>query len=270
VSQNLVHSAAQEDEHVSDAVGRPGTVTWLGHGSVLLTSPSGVRILFDPWLEGNPRFPADLGPIGRIDAIAVTHGHFDHIGSVVPLAQVSGAVVVSTPEMSAYFASLGIGNLVEMNKGGTVSVKDLQLTMVAADHSCGVAVGEATPNVYGGDPVGFIARSAEGAGADRMSVYVSGDTTVFGDMTLIRELYEPELGLFPIDGHYNMGPREAALAVQLLGLKRAVPIHFGTFPVLTGTPEELRKHMADRTVEAELIVLEPGQSVPSAPKATGA
>jgi L-ascorbate metabolism protein UlaG (beta-lactamase superfamily) len=103
-----------------------------------------------------------------------------------------------------------------------------------------------------------------------MSVYVSGDTNVFGDMALIRELYQPELGLFPIDGHYNMGPREAALAVQLLGLQRAVPIHFGTFPVLTGTPEELRKHMADRTVEAELIILEPGRSVPSAPVARGA
>jgi L-ascorbate metabolism protein UlaG (beta-lactamase superfamily) len=252
---------------VSDVVGRPGTVTWLGHGSVLLTSPSGVRIVFDPWLEGNPRFPADLGAIGPVDAIAVTHGHFDHIGSVVPLAQASGALVVSTPEMSAYFASVGVGNLVEMNKGGTIAVHDVRLTMVSADHSCGVAVGEATPHVYGGDPVGFIARLGESAGVDRMSIYVSGDTNVFGDMALIRELYEPELGLFPIDGHYNMGPREAALAVQLLGLQRAVPIHFGTFPVLSGTPEELGKHMAERTVEAELIVLDPGQSVPSAPVA---
>jgi L-ascorbate metabolism protein UlaG (beta-lactamase superfamily) len=254
---------------VSDTLGQPGTVTWLGHGSVLLTSPEGTRIVFDPWLEGNPSYPADLGAIERVDAIAVTHGHFDHIGSVVPLAAATGAVVISTPEMSAYFASEGVANLLEMNKGGTVSVEDVQLTMVQADHSCGVAVAEAAPNVYGGDPVGFIAR-AGASEADRLSVYVSGDTNVFGDMALIRELYQPELGLFPIDGHYNMGPREAALAVRLLGLRRAVPIHFGTFPVLTGTPQELRQHLADGAVEAELIVLEPGQSVSSAAAATGA
>lgn len=253
---------------MNSAVGAPASVTWLGHGSVLVTSSSGTRVIVDPWLEGNPRFPAQLGTLEEVDAIAVTHGHFDHIGSVIPLATATGAVVISTPEMSAYFASQGLTNLVEMNKGGTVSTGDLRLTMVPADHSCGISVGESTPHLYGGDPVGFVIRSAGADAADEMSIYVSGDTNVFGDMGLIRELYRPELGLFPIDGHYNMGPREAALAVELLGLRRAVPIHFGTFPVLAGTPDELRVHLANRGSDAELLVLEPGQSVPGSANAT--
>ena len=118
-----------------------GTVTWLGHATLLLTTESGTRIVFDPWLEGNPVYPFESTDLGRIDGIAVTHGHFDHMSSVASLAEATGATVVSTPELSAYFASVGVGNLVEMNKGGTVEVADVSLTMVTADHSCGVTVG---------------------------------------------------------------------------------------------------------------------------------
>lgn len=243
---------------MSNNIGTPGTVTWLGHGSLLLTTTSGTRVAFDPWLEGNPKFPYESTDIDNLNVIAVTHGHFDHMGSVGSLAQATGATVVSTPEMSAYFASVGVQNLVEMNKGGTVKVGDVALTMVSADHSCGVTVGEGLPNVYGGDPVGFIARSGD---SDSGSIYVSGDTNVFGDMRLIQELYQPEIGFIPIDGHYNMGPREAAHAVELLGLSRVVPIHFGTFPLLTGTPEEFVRHLDGRNTEAQAVVINPGQSV---------
>lgn len=243
---------------MAEKIGAPGTVTWLGHGSLLLSSRSGTRVVFDPWLEGNPKFPYDSPDIGPVDAIAVTHGHFDHITSVGPLAERTGATVVSTPEMSAYFASIGAANLVEMNKGGTIEVGGVRLTMVSADHSCGVTVAESTPNVYGGDPVGYVAHLPESEGGP---VYVSGDTNVFGDMRIIRELYAPEIGFFPIDGHYNMGPREAAYAVELLGLSRAVPIHFGTFPLLAGSPEEFTRCLAERDVAAEAVVIAPGQSV---------
>jgi L-ascorbate metabolism protein UlaG (beta-lactamase superfamily) len=248
-----------EEELATQSVGEAGSLTWLGHATVLLTTSSGTRIVFDPWIDGNPKSPITLGALGNIDGIAVTHGHFDHMGSVAALADATGATVVCVPEMAAYFASVGVGNIVEMNKGGTVHLLDVSLTMVSADHSCGVAVGDNVPYAYGGNPVGFIVGLPAGQGGP---IYVSGDTNVFGDMSLIRELYAPEIGLMPIDGHYNMGPREAAHAVQLLGLSRVVPIHYGTFPQLTGTPDELRSQLKSSESTAATISIEPGQSVP--------
>ena len=244
---------------MSDTVGASGSVTWLGHATVLLTSLDGTRIVFDPWLEGNPKCPADLADISPLDGIAVTHGHFDHIGSVISLSADTGAPVICTPELAAYFSSAGVANIVEMNKGGTVELGEVVLTMVSADHSCGVSVGEGKPHAYGGDPVGFVARLPPGGGGP---VYVSGDTNVFGDMSLIRDLYAPELGLIPIDGHYNMGAKEAAYAVRLLGLTRVVPIHYGTFPILTGTPDQFTEQLVEHRVSATAAVIEPGQSVP--------
>jgi L-ascorbate metabolism protein UlaG (beta-lactamase superfamily) len=248
-----------EEELATASVGEAGSLTWLGHATVLLTTSSGTRIVFEPWVDGNPKSPITLGALGNIDGIAVTHGHFDHMASVAALADATGATVVCVPEMAAYFASVGVGNIVEMNKGGTVHLLDVSLTMVSADHSCGVAVGDNVPYAYGGNPVGFIVGLPAGQGGP---IYVSGDTNVFGDMSLIRELYAPEIGLMPIDGHYNMGPREAAHAVQLLGLSRVVPIHYGTFPQLTGTPDELRSQLKSSESTAATISIEPGQSVP--------
>ena len=236
----------------------PGSLTWLGHATVLVTTATGTRVLFDPWLE-NPKSPVTLEALGPIDVIAVTHGHFDHMGSVVPVALETGATVVCVPEMAAYFATQGVTNLLEMNKGGTVHVGDVALTMVGADHSCGVAAGDGLPSIYGGNPVGFVAHLPVGGGGP---VYVSGDTNVFGDMAIIRELYAPEIALMPIDGHYNMGPREAAYALGLLGVARFTPIHYGTFPLLAGTPDEVVRHLSDRGGQTRVVAIEPGASVP--------
>ena len=252
-------AALRIDDVQSENVGASNALTWLGHATVLLTTQAGTRIVFDPWLDGNPKCDLSVTDLGTVDVIVVTHGHFDHIGSVVPLASATGATVVCVPEMAAYFGSMGVANLVEMNKGGTIRVADVDVTMVTADHSCGIGVGEGEPNVYGGNPVGFVIALPSGQGGP---VYFSGDTNVFGDMSLIRELYAPEIALIPIDGHYNMGPREAAHAVKLLGVSRVVPIHFGTFPILTGSPAELQSFLNDAQSSATMIEIEPGQSVP--------
>ncbi len=248
---------SDETELESATVGENGTLTWLGHATVLLTTRSGTRIVFDPWLE-NPKCPEGVRDLGALDAIAVTHGHFDHMGSVIPLAVETGATIVCVPEMAAYFASAGLTNVLDMNKGGTVRVAEVALTMVSADHSCGVAVGENLPNAYGGNPVGFVVSLAPGEGGP---FYISGDTNVFGDMALIRELYAPELALMPIDGHYNMGPREAAYAVGLLGVARVATYHYGTFPILTGTPDELRRHLHAASSTASVVDVAPGGSI---------
>lgn len=246
------------EEVATDVVGDRGTLTWLGHATVLITTRSGYRVIVDPWLEGNPACPVTLSEVGGVDVIAVTHGHFDHMGSVVPLAQATGATVVCVPEMAAYFSSLGLTTLIDMNKGGTVRLGDVGLTMVSADHSCGLNVGEG-PNAYGGNPVGFVLHLPAGEGGP---VYVSGDTNVFGDLALIRDLYHPETALMPIDGHYNMGPREAAHALTLLSPSRFIPYHYGTFPLLAGTPGALRAELAQTSSITAVVALEPGESVP--------
>jgi L-ascorbate metabolism protein UlaG (beta-lactamase superfamily) len=253
-------AAALEEEVAVEVVGDRGTLTWLGHACVLLTTTSGTRVILDPWLqgEGSPTCPVTLDDLGHVDVIAVTHGHFDHMGSVVPLALATGASVVCVPEMAAYFATLGLTNLIDMNKGGTVRVGDVALTMVSADHSCGIAVGDG-PNAYGGNAVGFVVHLPEGEGGP---VYVSGDTNVFGDLAVIRDLYHPETALMPIDGHYNMGPREAAHALTLLAPTRFIPYHYGTFPLLAGTPDQVRTELATTSSISAVVSLTPGQSVP--------
>jgi len=253
-------NVAIRNEEIQDVgvVGARGTLTWLGHATVLLTTMSGTRIVFDPWFEGNPKSPISMDEIGEVHFIAVTHGHFDHMGSAVELAKATGATIVCVHEMSVYFGLQGVTDVIGMNKGGTVTLAEVALTMVGAEHSCGVSVGDDVPEAYGGSAVGYVAHLPDGEGGP---VYVSGDTNVFGDMAIIRDLYHPDTALIPIDGHYNMGPREAAYAVGLLGVRRVVPYHYGTFPMLAGTPAELREQLG--AGHGTLVAaIDPGQSVP--------
>jgi len=218
---------------------RDVSITWLGHAAFRLRTPGGKELLIDPFLSDNPSCPGEHKQVDKADLILVTHGHGDHLGGTVPIAQRTGATVVGMPELCYWLGGKGIQKAAPMNKGGSQLVEGIRVTMVHADHSCGIM--EDGHVIYAGEPVGFIIQLENG-----FRIYHAGDTNVFGDMAIIRELHRPNLAFLPIGGHYTMGPREAALAVELLGVSDVAPIHWGTFPILAGTPAELREALDAR------------------------
>ena len=227
-----------------------GTLTWLGHASFRLDTPGGKRIYVDPWLDGNPRCPEAEKQPERCDIVAITHGHSDHTGSAAELGKRFQPRLVCMNELAylleekhGYPNASGGG----MNKGGTVHVDGVTFTMTNAFHSSSL------DGDYAGDPAGLVIGLEDGT-----TVYFAGDTCVFGDMQLIGRLYRPSVAVLPIGDHYTMGPREAGIALELLGVKRCVPCHWGTFPALTGTPNALREHAP---ADVEVVDVEPGGTV---------
>jgi len=227
-------------------------VTWIGHGTWLWETSEGKRILVDPWLAGNPSAPPELHNPWPLDAVLITHGHFDHVGDAVETIKQTGATTVAIFEIGAWLEGHGCENVIQMNMGGTVEVAGCKVTMVQAIHSCGMLEGDRM--VEGGDPAGFIIEFPDG-----LVVYQAGDTDVFGDMALIGEIYKPDVAVLPIGDHFTMGPRQAAHAVRLLGVKQVLSGHFGTFPVLVGTPEKLRALVASDVMVPDLT---PGTRLP--------
>lgn len=225
-------------------------LTWLGHSAFHIKSPAGLNMLIDPWLTGNPQAASGKEEMGMVDLILVTHGHGDHLGDTIEIARETKGQVICMPELSEYLRSKRLENLVGMNKGGTYRFKDIEITMVHAVHSSSVTDNDEI--IYMGDPAGYVVRLE-----NAFSIYHAGDTGVFKDMEIIRDLYHPDLALLPIGSHYVMGPREAAYACKLLHPKYVIPMHYGTFPVLTGTPEAFKEAMADLPF-IEVIVLNPG------------
>jgi L-ascorbate metabolism protein UlaG (beta-lactamase superfamily) len=222
---------------------RDTTFTWYGHSVYEVRTPGGKVILFDPFFA-NPMSPRSADSIDRCDVLLVSHGHDDHMGNAVALGSRLRPAWPCIHEMSLWLARRVAGGadaVIGMNKGGTVEAAGIKVTMVHADHSAGDWHPGGETTLYLGEPVGFVVEVENG-----FRFYFAGDTALFGDMRLIRDLYKPELAILPIGGHFTMGPRDAAIAVEFLGVNHVIPIHYGTYPKLAGTPDQLRAELTAR------------------------
>jgi L-ascorbate metabolism protein UlaG (beta-lactamase superfamily) len=218
------------------------TITWYGHACLEIQSPGGRTILLDPWF-GNPLSPKPPDAVDRCDLMLVSHGHFDHFSDALPIASRTRPIWPCIHELSLWLGRnyAHKDTLIGLNKGGTVEVEGIKVTLVHADHSSGDIYGSAETPLYLGEAVGLVIELENGS-----RLYFAGDTDVFGDMRLIGERFRPDLAFLPIGGHFTMDPVGAALAVELLGVEHVLPIHYGTFPILSGTPDQLREALAAR------------------------
>jgi L-ascorbate metabolism protein UlaG (beta-lactamase superfamily) len=247
---SLTLVASQSARAADDKPATAGTTaTFWGQAAWIITTPGGATIAIDPWLD-NPLAPKTDKP-KSLDAILVTHGHPDHVGNTVELAKKTGAKVIATLEMTQL---LGIPDAIGAEIGGTITIKDATIHVVEALHSSGYTADKTGPK-YGGSPVGYVIEIAKGP-----TIYHAGDTDVFMGMSLIADRYHPTVALLPIGGHFTMDPEGAALATKMLKVKTVIPMHFATFPMLKGTPDELRAALKKLKSPAKVVEVKPGES----------
>lgn len=229
-------------------------ITYFGHSTFSVKSPAGKTVMIDPWIEGNPSCPEQLREPGHVDIITVSHGHFDHISDVIPLCRRYNAKVVANWEICDWLSSKGVENCMPCNKGGNVVIDGIRFTVTHAQHSSSMKEEDGTV-IYGGEPVGYVIKFE-----NDYTIYHAGDTSIFGDMKLISEIYKPQLAMLPIGDLFTMSPLEASYACRLLNVKWVIPMHYGTFPLLVGTPDELKSLTKDMD-SLTVVALEPGQKI---------
>jgi L-ascorbate metabolism protein UlaG (beta-lactamase superfamily) len=227
--------------------------TWIGHGTWKIRSARGKEVYIDPWVMNNPVAPETLKTVDRCDLMLITHGHFDHVHDALEIARRTKPKIVTNFEIGAWLGSKGIDgeSIIGINKGGTVDVDGIKVTLVHAEHTCGISDNGAI--LYGGEACGLVIEFENG-----YTIYFAGDTDVFGDMALIAELSKFDVAFLPIGDFYTMGPKRAAKAVQLLGVKTVVPMHFATFPILAGRPSDLQKLVGSGV---KVLDIKPGDTV---------
>jgi L-ascorbate metabolism protein UlaG (beta-lactamase superfamily) len=226
------------------------SITWLGHSTFIVRTPGGKRVLFDPWLTTNPSCPESMKKPPVVDLILVSHGHFDHMEDVLACARETGAPVVGIYELCDWLSRKGIAITSPMNKGGSQDIGGLRIAMTDARHSSGYF--DSGQMVYMGEAVGYVLRLE-----DQRTLYFAGDTCLFSDMRLIGELYKPQIAFLPIGDRFTMDPSAAAKACEFLNVRQVVPMHWGTFPLLTGTPAQLKALIPSGV---EVLELKPGET----------
>lgn len=242
-------------------------LTWYGHAAFKIITPSGKVILIDPWISNptNKNAKEDLAKMNKVDLILITHGHFDHVGDSVEIARKTGARLVSTFDLGKALVQYGgfpenqMGMDTQGNFGGELSLLqgEVQIAFIPAIHSSSVTEPKGLKHVHdGGNPGGFLITVKDGP-----AIYHTGDTDVFSDMTLIKQFHKVNVMLTAIGGHFTMGPQRAAAAIKLVDPDMVIPMHFGTFPILDGTPQALDQILQAEQSRTKLKRLMPGESI---------